>query len=176
MYRKGGGAQVGGIYHWTGAAWTNEAEFDAMADWLTTAFQDALSASATIVSAIGYNPGSRIPVYSKTYSKVGHITDISTQKLTPSDCAMLIRFSTDQRTSKNHPIYLFKYIKPAVNNPNVSVEIVTPAVQTALETYAGLLVTGHDPGSGVRKLCGPFGAVALGHQVNQYVTHRDFVS
>lgn len=176
MYRKAGGATVGGIYHFTGAAWTNEAEFDAMSDWLKDQFKLVLSASATITKTTGYNPGSRIPVYEKTYSQAGSIADSSSTKLTPSDCAMLLRFSTDQRTSKNHPIYLFKYIKPAMNNPNTSVEAVSPSVLTAIETLGGSLVTGHDPGSGVRKLCGPFGAVALGHQASTYITHRDFVS
>lgn len=173
-YRHGGTARVHNIYHFNGPAWTNQAEFEAVADALKDAFKLALSAAATIKEAVGYNPGSFLPVYTKAYDQAGSIGDASNTKLLPSDCAMLLRFSTTQRTSKNHPIYLFKYLRPAMNNPNSSVEVISPTAKTAIETFGTALISGFNDGTRTRVYCGPRGAVAQSRLVDDYITHRDY--
>lgn len=176
MYRHGGTARVHNVFHFNGPAWTNQAEFETVADALTTAYKAALSAAATIKECVAYNPNSWLPVYSKTYNLAGLLADAGNNKLCPSDCAMVLRFGTTQRTTKNHPIYLFKYMKPAMCNQNTSVEQVGPPSKTALETFGSALVSGFNDGTRTRIYCGPRGAVAQNRTVDDYIGHRDFVS
>ena len=113
-------------------------------------------------------------MFSKTYSQAGTGGSLGGTQA-PGDCAMLVRFSTDQRTSKNHPIYLFKYIKPgrcAVSE--LGADALPANMTTALNTYGSHIVSGFSDGTTTRHVCGPFGAVALDHLTETYITHRDF--
>jgi hypothetical protein len=127
----------------------------------------------TIVETIGYNGGSDVPVYSKTYSTAG--TSAATGNYPPLEVAALVRYSTTQRTSKNHPIYLFNYYHNLlVNSTSGQQDKLSASQKTLLETYATAWVSGFSDGVTTYKKAGPRGAVAQGSFVEEYVTHRDF--
>lgn len=124
-------------------------------------------------SAVWRAPGSEVPVDSETLSTTGTMSYSGTAQ-TPGDCATLIRFSTDQRTSKNHPIYLFKYYHDAVYASGGDPDTVVTIQHTRSATLGSTLVTGITQSAVVYKLAGPYGAVAQGSVAEPLITHRDF--
>ena len=126
-----------------------------------------------IDEAILYNAGSDVPVDSTVINVHGTLATTGRQFATSESC-ILARFSTDQRTSKNHPIYLFKYWKNALFDTGGDGDHVASLQLTRAQSFASDLVTGLNDGSTVRHLTGPYGAVALGQVVSQFIHHRDF--
>jgi hypothetical protein len=149
------------------------------ADW--TALSDAVVAGekaiypsyVTIDEVIAYDAGSEVPVWSKTYSAAGTLVYTSTEP-TPGDAAMLVRYSTTQRTSKNHPIYLFNYYHGVRWDAAGDNDTVCAAQVAALGVYAGNWVSGGWVSGKTYKKTGPYGAVAQGEFVEPFITHRDF--
>jgi hypothetical protein len=86
----------------------------------------------------------------------------------------MARFSTSQRTSKNHPIYLFKYWHGTLVANGAAVDVIDPTQLTRYQSFASDIVAGFSDGSSTRHVTGPYGAVALGGLVTQWVHHRDF--
>lgn len=134
-----------------------------------------LPASVTIESGVGYDAGSDVPVWAGGSSAAGVSVPGSTHTQAPGDCAAVVRFTTTQRSTKNHPIYLFKYYHgvwvasgtgPDVLHPDQKAQILAVA-NDFIGTY--IVVDGTD-----RQLCGPRGAVGQTASVNQWVRHRDF--
>lgn len=130
-------------------------------------------AGFAITGTVGYDAGSEVPVFSKSYSTAA-TGSFANAQITPGDTAALVRFSTGQRSLKNHPIYLFNYYHNAFGSTALDGDRLNPAQQTAMLSYANAWVTGFSDGSVTHHRCGPQGHVALGATVNQYLTHRDF--
>lgn len=126
-----------------------------------------------IVGTVGYDAGSDVGVFSKAYSVNGTLAP-STQPFAPGDCAMLVRYGTSSRTSKNHPIYLFNYYHSVLTAGTSTGDTVYSSQVTAAGTYAAAWVTGFSDGSVTHKRCGPQGHTAIGYVVATYVHHRDF--
>jgi hypothetical protein len=163
-------------YFFNGPSTFTSGQFTTMADWLVDEEKVLIStsSSAQITEAIHYDAGSDVPVATRTYTQAGTASSPG-GTTAPGDCANLVRFSTTQRTSKNHPIYLFKYWKPARCAVSENgADAVPSAFVTLLQTYGNDLVAGHSDGTQTRKLCGPYGAVAQGAFVETEITHRDF--
>lgn len=172
---KGGTKEYGNLFHFTGPDSWSSSEFNTFSDNLVGDMAAALSTNAIIDETIGYDAGSFVPVFSKTYSTAGSVAT-STNGLSPLETCALMRFGTDQRTVKNHPIYLFKYIHRVNINNASSTEALAANLKTALETFGNQLLAGISDGTNSRVLCGPRGAVAQNRLVEAYVTHRDFPS
>lgn len=127
----------------------------------------------TIVDAIWYAAGSDVPV--STSAITGACTLSASGRIeTPGDCAAVIRFSTTQRTSKNHPIYLFKYFHDVRYSSGGLADTVDTTQAGRFLALGQLLVTGISQGGTTYKVAGPQGAVGQGVDALPLITHRDF--
>lgn len=166
--------QFSNRYHFDNLKPADNTKWTTLCDAVVTA-EKALYVSGwgQIVQAVGYDAGSEVPVFSKNYTTNG-TGSWSTQPQAPGDAAILIRYSTAQKSEKNHPIYLFNYYHAAYTNGVGSGDYVASAQKTACDTYAGLWVAGFSDGAVTHHRCGPQGHVATGAYVNPLLTHRDF--
>jgi hypothetical protein len=127
----------------------------------------------TIVECVGYEAGSDVPVFSKAYTTVG-TGSFETSIRAPGDAAALIKSTTDQRTSKNHPIYLFKYYHGVYLDASGTPDIPAATQMTHLKSVCDNWRVGLSDGVNTLTLCGPRGASALSCLKETYITHRDF--
>lgn len=127
----------------------------------------------TITGSVGYDAGSEVPVFSKSYATA--VTgSFGASVAAPGDAAALVRYSTAQRSVKNHPIYLFNYYHQAMAATAGPVDTLIAAQRTAIQTYAALWVSGFSDGTVTHHRCGPQGHVATGVFVDTFIRHRDF--
>jgi hypothetical protein len=173
---RGGVRVFSNRYHFTGGPVTGNTQWTTLADAVTTAekaIYPSTGFSLTITQAIGYDAGSEVPVFSKTYALAGTLA-IASAVATPGDCAALIRYSTADRTSKNHPIYLFNYYHGALGVNATTADTLYSSQRTLMGTYAGSWITGFSDGTHTLVRTGPYGHVATGQLVATTVHHRDF--
>lgn len=149
-----------------------QAHFNTLADNVVNAEKLALMPAVTITEVLYYAPGSDVAVWTRSYSTAGTAT--ATGNRAPGDVAMMIRYTTTQRSAKNHPIYLFNYYHGIDVQALPNQDKPTAAHAGVLGTYANSWVTGFSDGVNTYKRAGPRGAVAQGYEVPVYVTHRDF--
>lgn len=165
--------------------WSNRYHFDGVvpagdADWidlfsqLSTWHRAIIPAGGVLHELVGYLAGSEVPVFSDAVDLAGNaeygVNDIPC----PGDVAALVRFSTTQRTSKNHPIYLFKYIHQAMHQVG-SPDTISVNMKSVLDTVMQKWVDGTFTIGGTSVFyCGPNGAVAQTRTTETYLTHRDF--
>jgi hypothetical protein len=149
-----------------------QAHFNTLADAVVTAEKAIYGAGQTIVQVDYYAPGSDVAVWTRTYSTTGTGT-FGAGALCPGDCAALVRYTTTQRTSKNHPLYLFNYFHGVVSIAGGG-DTILAAQSAAYGTYATAWVSGFSDGVTTYKRAGPRGAVAQGSLIETYITHRDF--
>jgi hypothetical protein len=160
-------------YHVTGGDWQDQTHFNTYSDLLTASLKTILTPRTTIIETVGYNTGSDLPVFSKTYSLAGTFAASSNPYAPLENCA-LVRFSTDARSAKNHPIYLYKYWHDAQTDALATPDLLRVGQRSTMGGIASDIISGFSDGSLTRKLAGPNGAVALGQVVAQYLHHRDF--
>lgn len=160
-------------YHFDGPAVSGSAAWDALSDQVVLLEKAIFTNVVTIVQSVGYDAGTEIPVRSKTYSTAGTLAS-GGLPLAPGDCAALVRYSTADRTAKNHPIYLFSYYHGVLTNGPNSPDVVAAAQITALTTYSNSWVTGITVGGDTHRRTGPYGHVATAALVNGATRHRDF--
>lgn len=170
---KGGTRAWSNRYHFNGGTPANSTQWTALSDAVVTAEKALFDSGITITETIGYEAGSDVPVFSKTYSTGGTL-GVTSERATPGNTAALLRWSTTARTSKNHPIYLFNYYHNAYIGASGSRDTLATIQKTAIDTYAGSWISGFSDGSHTLVRAGPNGATATGHQAETYVTHRDF--
>jgi hypothetical protein len=176
MAYRGGTKLWSNIYHLnstTGPA--SDSAWHTLMDNIVAAEKAIYYSSMQIVECIGYEGGSFLPISSKTYTQNGTFTDANGIG-TPGDCAALLRYTTTQRTSKNHPIYLFNYFHGAVFHTGQPVDTLLSTQKTAIETYGAAWITGFSDGSVTYKRAGPRGAVAQAASCSSVIKHRDFVN
>jgi hypothetical protein len=167
-------------YHFEGDLPPDNAHWATFADAIVTAEKAGTSPDAMIIEAVGYDSSSAtstnphgIAVFTKTYTTAGTLVPGTGVSETPGDCAVMVRYATPARSSKNHPVYLFNYYH-GVFNQNSSADLLAASQKTAYQTYADHWVSGFSDGAENHERCGPHGAVALSAVVDQYVRHRDF--
>lgn len=149
-----------------------QAHFNTLSDAIVTAEKAIYDSGTTIIGTAYYAPGSDVAVWTRSYSTAG--TGIfGAGARAPGDAAALIRYTTSQRTSKNHPLYLFNYYHGVVTVGGGG-DTILAAQATAYGTYANAWVSGFSDGVTTYKKAGPRGAVATGYVVETYITHRDF--
>jgi len=159
-------------YYLNATSIDTQTHFNTLADAIVAAEKAIYANSTTIVEVRYYAPGSEVAVWTRTYSQAG--TGVFASAVpAPGDAAALIRYTTSQRTSKNHPLYLFNYYH-GVQLSSTGGDTLHGSQSTALGTYAGQWITGFSDGVTTYKKAGPRGAVATGSVVEAFVTHRDF--
>lgn len=160
-------------YHFNGGLPPDSAHWTTLSDAIVAAEKAIFQNTQTIVQTVGYAAGSEVPVFTKTYSQAG-TGSFANFAPTPGDVAILLRYATTARTSKNHPVYLFNYFHGAFVSTLAAVDLPNPAQVTAINTYAASWISGFSDGATTYNRAGPNGATAVGSVVEQYLTHRDF--
>lgn len=164
-------------YHFDGGDPPDSTRWTTLSDAIVTAekacYVSFASVGARIVQTIGYAGGSEIPVFTKTYSTDGTMA-FTSASYTPGDTAALVRLSTADRSSKNHPVYLFSYHHAALTQTTVNADTLNTVQKNALSTYHSSWVTGFSDGTATHKRCRPGStSLATGVFVEPLLTHRD---
>lgn len=160
-------------YHFNGGVPADDSHWHTLMDNVTAAEKAIYPTGPTIVQVYGYVAGSEVPVSSKSYSLAG-TGGFSTAVMCPGEVAMLVRYSTAARTSKNHPVYLNNYYHSATGQGGSSNDLPQATQKAATLSYANSWVTGFSDGAVTYNRAGPNGASATGAIVETYLTHRDF--
>lgn len=171
---KGGTKLWGNRHHFNGGTPADLTHWTTLANAIATAEKAAAGGTTSFVEAICYGAGSDVPLHTITLSGTGSVSATGATVHCPLEVSALIRWSTDQRTSKNHPIYLFAYMRDTMVDTSVGFEALSSLLKTPLTTYMNDWVSGFSDGTLTLTRAGPRGASALGGLVETYVTHRDF--
>ncbi len=161
-------------YHFSGHTPVSDAEWTALLDAVTASEKAIFTNVVTIVSGVCYLPGSDVPVFSKAYSLAGTLTQLGNPVRVPGDVAALIRYSTTQRSVKNHPIYLYNYYHGVYRDRDDGPDDFKSDQRNAFLTYGQHWVDGFSASGQTYVRCGPRGAVAQARTVPTFLTHRDF--
>jgi hypothetical protein len=160
-------------YYFGGTTPADSTHWTTFSDNVVNAEKLALSHRCTIVQTVGYDAGSDVPVFTKTYSTAGTF-DATTFPMSPGECVAIVRYSTATRTSKNHPLYLFNYYHSVATDGLSAQDTLKAAQRTLFATYASSWIAGFSDGSAVKPRMGPNADLALGAVVDQWINHRDF--
>src|SRR6266516_331668 len=102
--KKGSVFNYGNRFFFNQTSIPDQSHFNTLADALTAAYKATLPTGNQIVLATGYNGGSDVPQWTKTYALNGTWTPGANDREATPDSAALMRFSTAVRSTKNHPI------------------------------------------------------------------------
>ncbi len=171
---KGGTRTWSNRYFFTGDDPTGDAAWLALKVLIEPWEKPLIYPASHITEYIGYNAGSDVPVWSLGVSVAGTATYGDSAIAAPLEVCALTRFTTSQRTTKNHPIYLFKYRHNVANALGTNRELLHTDVKANISDYDQHWVDGFAVDSTTRHICGPFGAVGLTRLVELETTHRDF--
>jgi len=160
-------------HHFTNGVPADATKWGTFSDAVVNAEKLCLLDTGVIVGTYGYDAGSDVPVYSKTYTTGGSIVATGLFKQA-GEVAAIIRWATADRTEKNHPLYLFAYMHHVAANAAAQPDTLLTSMATAMTTYGTAWVSGFSDGSVTHKRCGPNGNVATGVLVQTLLTHRDF--
>jgi hypothetical protein len=164
-------------YYFSGGTPSDSAHWTTFADLVVARekliYPAFAAAGARIVATFGFEAGSEIPVFSKTYSTDG--TGNTGDVVTPGDVVALVRYSTAARSSKNHPIYCFSYYHAQRQGTGYSgADVLAAANATALNTYSTYWAsTGFSDGTNTYKRSSPAGHDVTGYVTESLLTHRD---
>lgn len=174
MYYKGGTRHWSNRYHFNGGTPSDTAHWTTISDLIVPDEAACLAPEHTVIETFGYAAGSDVPVFSKTYSQAGTLSQGTGEHPGPGAVCGLIRWSTTARTSKNHPVYLFSYMHGPSIASGSDVDSMTGAQRTAYEEYADDWMAGYSDGVNTYVRAGPNGATGTARFVTPWVTHRDF--
>lgn len=160
-------------YHFNGGTPADTAHWNTLFDAITNIEKGIYPSFVEIVEAVGYAAGSDVPVASKTYAIAGALGAGAASR-TPGDAAILLRYATTARTPKNHPVYLFNYFHGVMLNSISDGDTPWSSQVSAVTTFANDWMAGFSDGTNTYVRAGPNGATAVGAEVEQYITHRDF--
>lgn len=175
MGRRGGSVVWSNRYFFNGGTPADSAHWTTLSDAVVTAEKAIITTTGcTITGTVAYDAGSDVPVFSKAYTTAGTFSPGGSDKRVPSDCAAMIKMTTDQRSTKNHPIFLYKWFHDCLCDESSGEEALTGLQKTAYGTYISAWIAGFSDGANTYTLAGPRGAAALTRLLPTYITHRDF--
>lgn len=160
-------------FHLSGGTPANDSAWAALALAIRNDLKACFTSGITFIGSVGYAAGSEVPVWQEIVSVPG---TLSGGTPTVGDSAIMLRWTTDQRSTKNHPIYLFNYMHGANWSGTGSTDTLWSTQKTALQTFAAKFASGgagFSDGSLTYHRCGPYGAVGLVGTCDQYVRHHD---
>jgi hypothetical protein len=170
-----GGSKTWSVrFHLSGGTPANSAAWAALSLALRTDLKAGISSGLSIVGAVGYAAGSEVPVWSEVVSVAG---TLASGTPATGDSAAMVRWTTDARSTKNHPIYLFNWFHGASWSGSGSSDTLLAAQATVYANFATKFASGgagYSDGTLTYHRAGPYGAVGLVGSCNQYVRHRDF--
>lgn len=171
---RGAAKQWSQLYHFNGpTSWASQTQFNTASDALWNLVKQSLPARVTLVESTGYNAGSFLPVYTKVYGAAGTYTDTSNPQAAGEMC-MLWRFTTTQRSTKNHPIYLYKWWHGMQTDGMTSPDTLRSGLQSTAQSVVNAIVAGISDGTNTRIYCGPRGAVAQAGTCMTLLHAREF--
>lgn len=172
---KGGSRLWSNRYHFNGGTPADATHWHTLMDAVTTAEKAIHGPRVTIVEAFGYGAGSDVPLANKVYSLTGTVTFATGNAWAPGEVAALLRWSTNARSVKNHPIYCFNYFHGCgIGFLATNSDLLDTNEKAGIATYASSWITGFSDGTNTYVRATPNGAAATGSVVEEYVTHRDF--
>jgi hypothetical protein len=172
---KGGNRIYSNRYHFNGTLPPDSTHWDTLRDNIVNAEKACHYSNVHITRALGYAAGSDVPVYDSTISVAGTLTPVSGALIQAGEVAALVRYSTPNRSTKNHPIYCFNYYHFVfVSSTSGNGDLLDANQKDALETLAGDWVSGIADGTVDHVRTSPAGHVCNGYTVAEWVTHRDF--
>lgn len=166
-------------YHFNGGVPADTAAWTTLSDAVVTAEKAILASGSpsgptvTIVRTDGFNAGSEVAVFTKTYTTVG-THSLGGVTGCPEDCAVVIRWSTAARSTKNHPIYAFSYYHGIASGGVGAEDTIPSAWVTLLQTYGTAWITGFSDGAHTLVRATPAGHGCTSRTVTGAITHRDF--
>jgi len=162
---------IGTAYPPDSGHWTTLCDAIVAAEHLI--YKTLASGGAEIVQAVGYAPGSEVPVFTKAYTTDGSATP-GNYIGTPGDVAALVRYATPDRSTKNHPVYCFNYYHAMGTDLGfVDKDTFNLDQKTLLSTYASAWVAGFSDGTTTFHRSRPTGDLVTGSFVSPWLTHRD---
>jgi hypothetical protein len=171
---RGGTKTWSQLWHFDGpTSWASQGQFDTFAIALKGQLLGLLPSGSTLVGMTGYNAGSSVPVFTHSFNLAGTSSASGGVAASLEMCA-LVRFTTTQRSSKNHPVYLFKWFHSVRVGAAGSTETLDAGLAGNINSNMGTIIGGLSDGTNTRFYCGPFGAVAQTRLVETYVHAREF--
>lgn len=166
--------QWGQLYHFDGpTTWASQGQFDTFCTALWNSMKVYIPARNTCTTMTAYNAGSFLPVFTHSISAAGTYTDTSNPQA-PGEACMLMRFLTDARSTKNHPIYLYKWFHGMQTNGSTAPDVLRAGIASTAAGGVSDLIAGFSDGTNTRKYCGPRGAVAQTGTVESDLHMREF--
>lgn len=164
-------------YHFSASAPSDSTHWTTLSDAVVTAekaiYLPIIDGGAKILETIGYAGGSEVPVFTKAYTTDG-TGGWTTQLPATGDSAALVRYSTSDRSSKNHPVYCFNYYHaPQTTGTQLQADQLNATQKTAMQTYASAWVTGFSDGTTTHIRSRPNEHLCTGSLVETFITHRD---
>lgn len=150
------------------------ADWDALFNGIKSLENAFLPTTVNFVSAHGYAPGSDVAVANLALTGTGLIATTGSIPL-PGDAALVVRWATDKRSSKNHVVYVFSYYHGVrQSNSATNGDQVWGSQYTPLAASAGVWVSGLTIGARVYKRTTPDGHLVVGSTADANIGHRDF--
>jgi hypothetical protein len=170
---KGGSRVWSNRYHFSGGTPADTTHWDTLFDAIVAAEKLILNTGHQITEAIGYAAGSDVPVAQKAYTTNG--THAIVGHLAPGEVALVARFSTAARSTKNHPIYGFSYFHGCdIDAAALAQDYADTTWRALVQTYASDWVSGFSDGTNTYPRATPAGHLCTGSYVDVRLTHRDF--
>lgn len=161
-------------YYFSGPVVSTSGDWAGLADAIIALERAFLAPTIEVLGAAGYDPGSDVPVWEGGATGPGLYVPATGDQEQAGDVVGLVRYTTDVRTSFNHPVYLFNYYHGAYHNSSDAADVISGPWYAKMLLLATAMHTGITTSLGTFFKAGPRGAVAQGGGPQQYLTHRDF--
>lgn len=176
---QGVGKEYSNSYHFDSGVPSDFAHWHTLATNVIAAEKLIFPASTHIIGAIGFTSDDEPPVYTETFDVAGTLA-VTGGSSAPGDCCALLRYTTTQRSSTHHPVYLYNYFHGAVDYDSGSGHpdgLLYIPQKDAIEAYAAAWIDGMSDGDGAYSRAGPLASLtssAIAGSCNQWIRHRDF--